>query len=158
MKQALKNVCKKLTETLTTLEQNAASVDTEGLLMRVTADLEKHFPSNSADTDAARSATTRPSEPYLHHFLDQLYKIGTTVRDDPVVGRKNFFELLTKSPKQILAQLVFESKNYKKAETLAQTLDIDLIPVILDSVGFGVAAIHPPPTFPLSESPADRSS
>jgi hypothetical protein len=82
-------------------------------------------------------------------FLEQLLKIGSTVRDDPIVGRRNFFELLKKSPKQIIAQLVFESRNYKKAETLAQGLELDLVRVILDSVGFGPSAMSsatPTPT------------
>ena len=83
----------------------------------------------------AKAAFSSLGEGYLQAFLRQLLMLGIALRDDSRVGKTDYFEHLQTAPKHLLAELVYGSRNYSKAETIANDLEVDLISLILELMG-----------------------
>ena len=83
----------------------------------------------------ARTAFNSLGDGFLQAFLRQLLMIGVSLRDDARLGRTDFFEHLHAAPKHLLAELVYGSRNYNMAESIAGELELDLVSLILELMG-----------------------
>lgn len=83
----------------------------------------------------AKSAFNSLGDGFLQAFLRQLLMLGVSLRDDARLGRTDFFEHLHAAPKHILAELVYGSRNYNMAESIAGELELDLVALILELMG-----------------------
>lgn len=99
-----------------------------------------HTPAGASTIAPSPSTTAKVAfnslgEGYLQAFLRQLLMLGTALREDPRVGKTDYFEYLQAAPKHLLAELVYGSRNYEKAETISNDLELDLISLILELMG-----------------------
>lgn len=83
----------------------------------------------------ARNAFNSLGDGFLQSFLRQLLMIGISLRDDARLGKTDFFEHLHAAPKHLLAELVYGSRNYGMAESIASELELDLVSLILELMG-----------------------
>jgi len=129
------------------------------------------------------TGSVKMGDPYLLSYTKQLLMLGNVLKDDPNIGTRNYFDLMKKTPRTILAELVFESKNCtqmyqlclffflaksflfwptdKKAEKLASELDLDLVVVVLESLAntsSAVSSISTQASRPLVVSSSSSSS
>lgn len=114
---------------------SATIVEIESLLSSSVKSLED-FPLAATAEDG--SQLTSRSESFLLNFSKQLLFLGNSLREEQNAPKtKNFFDLLKKRPHALLSELVLNSRNLKRAESIASHLDIDLLGVILHSLGPG---------------------
>lgn len=99
------------------------TVNSEQILRRLTLSL-----SDLNDTNGKNIG-------YINSFIKQLLILGMTIVDDQIIGKENFFDILQLAPKHLISDLVFKSRNFKKAESLSNDLHMNLVNVILESIG-----------------------
>eukprot|EP01088_Endostelium_zonatum_P017284 TRINITY_DN5017_c0_g1_i1.p1 TRINITY_DN5017_c0_g1~~TRINITY_DN5017_c0_g1_i1.p1 ORF type:complete len:2070 (+),score=517.04 TRINITY_DN5017_c0_g1_i1:625-6210(+) len=84
---------------------------------------------------ALEKGTTSDCPGYLAEFVAHLLSVGNTLAGTVGDAGKHLMGVLQSGPRETLAALVFGKGEYDKAEKIAELLGVDLVSVILASLG-----------------------